>query len=137
MSEQPGVIRVREIIPPQPEYGPFTSQGVGAHNQPAWNSAGYTGQGVKVGVIDVGFEGFSGLMGTELPATVVARCYTDFGVHTQDVTDCEVYDSHGTAVAEAVIDIAPEVSLYIANPISRWRFKGCSRMDGLGRGIGN
>ena len=26
---------------------------------------------------------------------------------------------HGTIVAESVIDIAPEVSLYIANPISR------------------
>ena len=45
VSEQPGVVRVREIVPPQAEYGPVTSQGVQAHLSAAWNSAGYTGQG--------------------------------------------------------------------------------------------
>ena len=117
-SERPGVIRVREIMPPQPEFGPITSQGVQAHLSAAWNNAGYSGQGVKVGIIDAGFEGFSGLMGTELPATVVARCYTDVGIFTQDLADCEVDSDHGTAVAEAVTDIAPGVTLYIANPMS-------------------
>ena len=119
VSEQPGILRVREIVPPQPDFGDFTSQGVQTHGSPAWNRAGYTGQGVKVGIIDVGFAGFRGLMGTELPATVVARCYTDIGVFTQDPYDCEAENDHGTIVAETVIDIAPEVSLYIANPVSR------------------
>ena len=118
VSEQPGVIRVREIVPPEPEYGPITSQGVQAHGSAVWNQAGYSGQGIKVGIIDTGFEGFRSLMGTELPATVVARCYTDIGDYTQNLSDCENEDVHGTAVAEAVMDIAPEVSLYIANPIS-------------------
>ena len=124
LSEQPGVIRVREIIPPEPDYGPITSQGVQAHFSAAWNQAGYTGQGIKVGIIDahLAFNGFRDLMGTELPYTVQARCYTDIGRFTQDLADCEDADeggNHGTLVAEAVVDIAPEVSLYIATPPSR------------------
>ena len=119
VSEQPGVIRVREIVPPQPEYGPITSQGVASHLASSWHQAGITGQEVKVGVIDLGFEGFSDLMGTELPATVVARCYTDVGIFTQDLADCEVDSDHGTAVAESLLDIAPGVSLYIAYPRSQ------------------
>ena len=140
VSEQTGVIRVREIVPPEPEYGDFTSQGVQAHLSEAWNQAGYSGQGVKVGIIDVGFKDLTSLMGTELPATVQARCYTDIGVFTQDLGDCEAVDDvttslpecldyvrdlaarsadHGTIVAESVIDIAPEVTLYIAKPQSR------------------
>ena len=77
VSEQPGVLRVREVVPPQPAYGNFTSQGVQAHGTAAWNQAGYSGQGIKVGVIDRGFEGLNDLRGTELSASVVARCYTD------------------------------------------------------------
>ena len=140
VSEQAGVFRVREIIPPQPDFGPITSQGVQAHLSASWNQAGYTGEGIKVGIIDLGFKDLTSLMGTELPAKVQGRCYTDIGVFTQDLADCEAVGEvtvripecldyaqrravrnaiHGTIVAESVIDIAPEVSLYIADPISR------------------
>ena len=139
VSERPGVLRVREIVPPRPDFGPITSQGVQAHLSQAWNQAGYSGQGVKVGIID-DFKGLTSLMGTELPARVQGRCYTDIGVFTQNLADCETVGEvtvsfpecldyaqrsaargaiHGTAVAESVIDIAPEVSLYVANPKSR------------------
>ena len=126
VSEQPGVIRVREIIPPEPAYGNFTSQGVQEHLATAWHAAGYSGQGVKVGIIDVGFKGFSDLMGTELPATVQARCYTDIGEYievspyTGNLSDCDndEQSDHGTAVAESTIDLAPGAVLYIANPVS-------------------
>ena len=118
LSEQPGVIRVREILPPEPEYGPITSQGVQAHLATAWHDAGYTGQGIKVGIIDTGFEGFSGLMGAELPATVQARCYTDIGRPTANLADCENGNDHGTIVAESLIDIAPQVDLYIGHPVT-------------------
>ena len=83
---------------------------------------GTAGQGVKVGIIDVGFKGFSGLKGTELPATVQARCYTDVGRFTTNLADCEtgeVEDIHGTAVAESLMDIAPQVDLYIGHPVSQ------------------
>ena len=117
ISEQPGVIRVREIVPPQPEFGPITSQGVAAHLASSWHQAGIAGQGVKVGVID-SFEGLRSLMGTELPATVVGRCYTDIARYSSNLADCDSDSSHGTAVAEAIVDVAPDVSLYIANPSS-------------------
>ena len=124
VSERPGVIRVREIVPPLPAQGVqrVDEHGPAAHLSAAWNQAGYSGQGVKVGIIDVGFKGFSGLMGTELPATVRARCYTDLGRFTTDLEDCETGradDTHGTAVAESLLDIAPQVDLYIGHPVSR------------------
>ena len=117
VSEQPGVIRVREIVPPQLEFGPITSQGVSAHLASPWHTAGFNGQGVKVGIID-SFEGIRDLMGTELPASVVGRCYTSVGRYSSNLSACDSDSSHGTGVAEAVVDIAPEVSLYIANPTS-------------------
>ena len=123
VSEHPGVLRVREIVPPEPEYGYFTSQGVQAHLAQAWHNAGYKGQGVKVGIIDSGFEGFRELMGTELPTTVLVRCYTDLGVSSRNLADCRHHRGnptgvHGTASAETVVDFIPEASLYIANPKS-------------------
>ena len=142
LSQQPGVARVREIAPPQPAQltQQITGHGPAVHGSQAWNQAGYSGQGVKVGIIDLGFTGFGSLMGTELPTTVVSRCYTDVGVFTQDLADCEAApnvtkvrppqcldyvrrsvasgDPHGTIVAESLIDIAPGVELYIANPYS-------------------
>ena len=141
LSQQPGVARVEGIIPPDPAYGGVTSQGVSLHQADSWQDAGFRGQGAKVGVIDLGFTGYSSLRGVELPANVVARCYTDVGVFSSDLADCEAEEEppastpaqcqdyvaglyeggepHGTAVAESLIDIAPDATLYIANPYSR------------------
>ena len=125
VSEQPGVIRVREIVPPQAAQiaQQVAGHGPPVHGSTAWNQAGFSGQGIKVGVIDsnFGFNDFMGLMGTELPSTVQARCYTDVGRFTSNLSDCGnaiLGDNHGTVVAETVMDIAPEASLYIAAPLS-------------------
>lgn len=120
-SQQEGVISVRTIIPPQPAQSSVVSEGAAAHGAPAWHDAGIKGSGVKIGVLDVGFEGLRGLMGTELPASVEARCYTDVGEFTSDLADCDNTETskHGAAVTEVVFDIAPEATYYIANPISR------------------
>ena len=123
-SEREGVVSVRTIVPPQPAQGIVVSEGVAAHGVPAWHAAGLKGQGVKIGVIDVGFKDFQSLMGTELPSTVEARCYTDVGVFTSNLIDCvpteapESSKLHGTAVTEAAFDIAPEAEYYIANTSS-------------------
>ena len=111
------------------------------HGSSAWNQAGLRGQGIKVGVIDLpfGFNGFSHLMGTELPSTVQARCYTSLGKFSRFLASCGnsiLGSDHGTLVAEAVIDIAPEVSLYIATPQSPGRFAKCHRLDGLPGRVG-
>ena len=125
VSEQPGVIRVREIAPPQAAQiaQQVAGHGPPVHGSSAWNQAGFSGQGIKVGVIDsnFGFNDFSGLMGTELPSTVQARCYTSLGKFTRFLAGCEnsiLGSDHGTLLAEAVMDIAPEASLYIAAPWS-------------------
>ena len=138
VSEQPGVLRVREIIPPQPTQ--LTQQVIGhgpaVHGSMPWNEAGYGGQGVKIGVIDLSFRGVTTLLGTELPSTIVARCYEDVGAFTNNLYDCEPSGEaptplpgcpsetpspggHGTIVAESVFDMAPGVTLYVADPVSR------------------
>ena len=119
-SKQPGVLWVQAIVPPQAKRGPTTSQGVAAHDASLWHMRGITGKGVKVGVIDTGFSGIRALLGSELPASVTARCYRDMGRHTSRLRYCRNEgEVHGTAVAEALLDIAPDVSLYVADPVSR------------------
>ena len=124
-STREGVIGIQAIVPPQPEQGVVVSEGAAAHGIVPWRNAGYRGQGVKVGVIDTGFEGFRGLMGTELPSNVQARCYTDIGIFTSNISDCVVEEDHesrrkhGTAVTEAIFDIAPEATYYISKPESQ------------------
>ena len=98
--------------------GPITSQGVDAHAAQAWHDAGFNGAGVKVGIIDGGFQGLSSQLGREFPATVTARCYTSLGMFTSTLADCENGIDHGTISAESVMDLAPGASLYLSNPIS-------------------
>jgi subtilisin family serine protease len=88
------------------------SEGVGLTGASSYHSGGYTGAGVKVAVIDVGFAGVSSaISGGELPNTAImidctgSSCVpTDFSSET---------DLHGTAVAEIVHDMAPEATLYL------------------------
>ena len=118
-SEQQGVLRVDQIQPPGETQG--TSQvvgnGPGVHGSIAWNEAGYSGQGIKVGVIDSGFSGLQEILDTEVPAVVRARCYTFLGEHTGNLADCG-RGTHGTIVSESVMDIAPDATLYISGPRS-------------------
>ena len=124
-SERPGVLRVREIVPPMATQAAVVSQGAGEHGSPLWNQRGYTGRGVKVGVIDLGFHGVRGLLGTELPESINTRCYTAYANPLPDLRACEApsRSDHGTMVAEAIIDVAPDASLYIANPFTRVDFR--------------
>jgi len=116
LSYMPGVLRVDRIKPPQ--VSAITSEGTSVHGSPAWNAVGLDGTGIKVGIIDVGFQGWSSISPSELPTPAAVRCYTSVGVFTSNLSDCEVETVHGTAVAEAVDDIAPEVEFYISNPAS-------------------
>ena len=103
------------------------------HGAEAWHTAGITGNGIKVGIIDSGFYGYSTLAARN-PAQVPSlsreqvRCYTSPGRHTDNLSDYSPVtlgpggipqpkskEYHGTAVAEAVIDVAPDATLYISN----------------------
>ena len=116
LSHAPEVVSVKEIARPEPL---LIGQGVVLHNAYNWQSFSYNGSGVRIGIID-DFEGITALLGTELPATLVGRCYSSIGVYSSNVSACDLFalSNHGTAVAEAVHDIAPAAQMYIANPIS-------------------
>jgi subtilisin family serine protease len=90
--------------------GNSTTEGLAVINGPAWHAAGYKGAGVKIGIIDGGFEGYSTLLGTDLPTTVTVKNFVD------DESDAQVDGTtkHGTACAEIIHDIAPDSTLYLA-----------------------
>ena len=132
-SEQPGVLRVDTVIPPRrlQSHTRAISQGVGLHGADVWHDVGYSGSGVKVGIIDGGFEGFSNLQGSELPTNVTARCYFEGPRRpSSDFADCVEEGTHGTVVAETLIDVAPRRRFVYHQRLLSRRFTGCCRMDG-------
>jgi subtilisin family serine protease len=86
-----------------------TTEGLSVLKGDDWHAKGFAGAGVKVAVIDVGFTGYTALLGTDLPATVVAKNFRD------GETDAQVdgSDTHGTACAEIIYDVAPAAQLYL------------------------
>ena len=70
---------------------------------------GITGNGVKIGIIDVGFFGYSILLGSELPKRIVKK---SFRHDVCGFSSCPS-QAHGTAVAEIIHDIAPDAKLYL------------------------
>ena len=134
LSTKPGVLAVRTARRPagagsrpqkptgqaQPPAPPPTivSQGVAAHHATRWPSA-YDGTGVKVGIIDIGFNNFVALRNAgELPGIVQVkqRCY-DSGrdrIPSNIIAEC-TGDPHGSTVAEALVDVVDGATLYISN----------------------
>jgi subtilisin family serine protease len=102
------------VHPPTPEPSPktklttYTSQGVTAMNADAWHANGATGQGIKIGIVDLGFQGYGALLGNELPSSskVITKSFGGSDIQSEP---------HGTACAEIVYDVAPGISqLYLA-----------------------
>ena len=84
------------------------SQGVALIDADDWQSAGCTGTGVKIAVLDPGFAGYATRVSEgELPASVV--------IHWADSIGDEGTSVHGTACAEIVYDVAPGAQLYLVN----------------------
>jgi subtilisin family serine protease len=73
-----------------------------------WRNAGFTGYGVRVAVVDFGFQGYAAALGAGLPPEVHLRSF-------RADSDLEAGDSHGTLAAEIVTSIAPEADLYLVN----------------------
>lgn len=80
------------------------SEGVGVINADAWHDAGFTGAGIRIGVLDLGFSGYEDLLGSELPASVEMAT---FGWYDEE-------EVHGTACAEIVHEVAPGAELFLA-----------------------
>lgn len=106
----------REVAPPgplppaataRPKLLAVTSEGLAAANAEEWQADGFTGAGLKVGVIDTQFGGYQDLLGSELPPESMVT-YQRFGGTLNDTR------VHGTACAEIVHDLAPDASLHLA-----------------------
>ncbi len=93
-------------LPNKPVLSRIYDEGTGVIKSTLANAAGYTGKRIKVAVIDCGFN----LSNPEISGHIVEN--KSFLVDG-DITgeNCR----HGTATAEIVVDVAPNVSLYLYN----------------------
>jgi hypothetical protein len=84
------------------------SEGVVGSEVEAWHGAGWTGRGIRIGILDSSFTGYSALLGTELPASVTVASFHADGLERGT-------NEHGTAVAEIIHDVAPDAELVLVN----------------------
>ena len=82
------------------------SEGLGGAGAPAWHTAGHTGAGVKVAILDVGFDGIDEVPADDLPADLLEMAFDSDGIIDR-LTD------HGTQMAEIVHDVAPDAELIL------------------------
>ncbi len=107
------VYQIRQPLAPvlfeEVNVGSLTTEALPIINGNAWHTAGHTGEGVKVAIIDGGFEGYPSLLGSDLPASVTIKNFVDFesDSYVNGTTD------HGTACAEIIHDLAPDAELYL------------------------
>ena len=97
------------VRPPLRAVPEVTGEGVSLTNASGWQAQGLTGTGVKVAVLDLGFQGYQALLGSELPPSVTAQSFRADG----DITGGG--QPHGAAVAEIVHEMAPGAQMYLAN----------------------
>ena len=82
------------------------SEGVNLSGADSFHNSDFTGSGVKVAVIDVGFKGLSlAHLNGDIPYNVKTRDFTGMGLETEHY--------HGTACAEIVCDMAPHAELHL------------------------
>ena len=94
-------------FPTKPGTMGIQSEGVSIGNINTWHSSGIAGQGVNVGVVDGGFQGYDILKTVELPGNTITAYTGSPQAFYSDV--------HGTACAEIIYDIAPGAELFLVN----------------------
>ena len=104
LTELEHVIAVRLPERRVPDGSTIPGEGIAVIGADQWQRAGYTGAGIRIGILDLGFAGYENLLGRELPEQVTIQ---SFG----SVDPSEV---HGLACAEIVHEIAPGAELYLA-----------------------
>ena len=83
-------------------------EGVSVTGADEWHAAGYRGQSIRVGVLDLGFDGYRSLLGSDLPENVVTESFV------YDKEPDSSGEVHGTACAEIVHEMAPDAELFFA-----------------------
>jgi subtilisin family serine protease len=100
LAASPGV---QSVARPVRAYTDAVSQGVAASAANTWQSSGFAGQGVTIGIVDTGF--------TNLAAEVTAGRLPAGTKITGNLCADPNLTPHGTAVTEVVHDMAPSASL--------------------------
>ncbi len=104
------IIRLELPLPNQPGRTPqIEGEGVSLTGAKRWHEANVTGEGIRVGVLDMGFDGYRDLLGSDLPIQVTAK---SFAYGEEPDTSGE---PHGTACAEIVHEMAPGAELLLAH----------------------
>ncbi|MDE2888034.1 MAG: choice-of-anchor D domain-containing protein [Gemmatimonadota bacterium] len=120
-------------LPIEPSLQAVVSEGVERISAKVYSGEGFTGRGIKVGVIDIGFVGVPTLQNKgELP-DLFYRDFTRQGIFEQGSLS-ERAKIHGSACAEIVHDIAPdaEIQLYkVDNLVSLENAKDAAIQDGM------
>ena len=94
-----------------------------SHGAASWHEDGITGTGIKVGIIDNDLRGIHPRVAVHEGALEpIYLCFpgqpTTSTTTTTNRADCDADErdaQHGAQVAQAVLDIAPDVQLYVSN----------------------
>lgn len=90
-----------------PRQGEFKTVGAETIGADAWHAAGITGQGIRIGILDLGFGGIQGAIEAgQLPATVQGNFDLD------DLDEQPI--NHGTACAIVAHGVAPDAEIFVA-----------------------
>ena len=129
-SEQPGVRRVDTVIPPQPQsLGNGWSARAWSCTTPTPGTVWATGARASRSALSTpAFRDSASCKAASCPATLrpgATSMPKQPGLQAlawpiaKQAPCAEIACVHGTAVSETVVDVAPEVELYIANPMSQ------------------
>ena len=109
LQEVAGLSSVKYLRLPRKAIPFVISEGVEKTDADEWQTiiSYRSAENVKVCILDLGFQGYNALLGTELPSSVTTRSFR---------ADGDLYASaHGTACAEVVHDMAPDAELWLVN----------------------
>lgn len=102
--------RQAELTPAYPALAAVArpSDGVRSTRADRLHAEGFTGKGVRVGLLDFGFDRYRTLQSQgRVPAPAATRAFTSSG-------SLELGEVHGTACAEIIHAMAPDAELYLA-----------------------
>jgi hypothetical protein len=106
LNALPGEFTARQPLRPVTHNGAVVSEGRDAMGVPAWHARGLRGQGIRIGVIDVGFFGYPN---TDTGCVRGASAFDPLPVTLTANGD------HGTNVVEIICDLAPQAEVFIAS----------------------
>ena len=113
ISKLSDISNVQNLRPPMaPTQNTISiSEGVESINADLVQDAGVTGNGVKVAVFDFGFDVINSEIKNNISETKSFR--HDFDNSLIPITGLGTEIIHGTAVSEIIVDVAPDIELYL------------------------